>query len=498
MLIPPKNEGMLVLDKKAFDKELTVTAIKIDVKKSSLFMKTLADYLLNMKRYQNIIEDPEYIPLNIEQNTENKKRKKNNSPTKYILLSPNIKQDLSNLPENKQKFIKDECIEIKTYSFIVDYEYWSTDDILRSIIPEKYQIPGSFETVGHIAHLNLRDEYLPYKKIIGEIILDKNKHIKTVVNKTGKIDNTFRFFEMELLAGVWDMNAELKESNCTFKFDFSKVYWNSRLQGEHERLVKKFKKNEFICDVMAGVGPFALPAAKNKGSIVFANDLNPKSYEYLLKNVENNKLVNKVFSYNLDGREFIKSSLSYLNDKTIQKQIIEQRKKDKIEAIRKKFKKHNIKNSNEKIDKDNSYEDDVDLFKTENDSPILFQHYVMNLPAIAIEFLDAFRGIFKDYKDKIKIDKFPIIHCHCFSAAEDRHAEIKNRVENALGHSLDEKYIKEIYFVRSVAPNKDMYCISFTLPPEVAFMDENESESKKRKSDLSELNNKQVKISKIN
>jgi len=80
---------------------------------------------------------------------------------------------------------------------------------------------------------------------------------------------------MELLAGVWDMNAELvifltifykikyffikdiiyfyiyiglqKESNCTFQFDFSKVYWNSRLQGEHERLVKKFKKNEFIC-----------------------------------------------------------------------------------------------------------------------------------------------------------------------------------------------------------------------------------------------------------
>ncbi|OUM67506.1 hypothetical protein PIROE2DRAFT_39963 [Piromyces sp. E2] len=318
-------------------------------------------------------------------------------------------------------------MEIKNYTFIVDYEYWSTDDILRSIIPEEYQIPGSFETVGHIAHLNLREEYLPYKKIIGEIILDKNKHIKTVVNKTGKIDNTFRFFEMELLAGIWDMNAELKESNCTFQFDFSKVYWNSRLQGEHERLVKKFKKNEFICDVMAGVGPFALPAAKNKGSIVFANDLNPKSYEYLKKNVENNKLVNKVFSYNLDGRDFIKNSLSYLNDKSIQKKVIEQ---------------------------------------------LLFQHYVMNLPAIAIEFLDAFRGIFKEYKDKIKFEQFPTIHCHCFSNAEDRHAEIKNRVEAALGHSLDEKYIKEIYFVRSVAPNKDMYCISFVLPPEVAFMDE--------------------------
>jgi len=47
-----------------------------------------------MKRYQNIIEDPEYIPPKIEQEVENKKRKKNNSPTKYILLSPDINQGI--------------------------------------------------------------------------------------------------------------------------------------------------------------------------------------------------------------------------------------------------------------------------------------------------------------------------------------------------------------------------------------------------------------------
>lgn len=138
---------------------------------------------------------------------------------------------------------------------------------------------------------------------------------------------------------------------------------------------------------MAGVGPFALPAAKNKGSIVFANDLNPKSYEYLKKNVENNKLVNKVFSYNEDGRDFIKNSLKYLNDKSIQEKVIEQRKKDKIEALRKKFKKQNIKNSKDNYEKEIIEENNENIFETENDSPVLFQHYVMNLPAIAIEFL---------------------------------------------------------------------------------------------------------------
>ena len=45
-------------------------------------------------------------------------------------------------------------------------------------------------------------------------------------------------------------------------------------------------------DVFAGVGPFALPSAK-KGSIVYANDLNPSSYEWLNENVKLNKVKKK-------------------------------------------------------------------------------------------------------------------------------------------------------------------------------------------------------------
>ena len=79
------------------------------------------------------------------------------------------------------------------------------------------------------------------------------------------------------------------ESDCRFTFDFSCVYWNSRLQTEHARLVDMFQPHELVADVFAGVGPFALPAAK-KGCAVLANDLNPESYKYLTLNIKDNKV----------------------------------------------------------------------------------------------------------------------------------------------------------------------------------------------------------------
>jgi tRNA G37 N-methylase Trm5 len=101
------------------------------------------------------------------------------------------------------------------------------------------------------------------------------------------------------------MNVEIREGDCTFRFDYSKVYWNSRLQTEHKRLVDMFNPGDVVCDVMAGVGPFAVPAGK-KGVFVWANDLNPNSYAALKEAVVRNKVSLLSFSFRL----FCSSSLS--------------------------------------------------------------------------------------------------------------------------------------------------------------------------------------------
>lgn len=153
------------------------------------------------------------------------------------------------------------------------------------------EVPQSFSQAGHLAHLNLRSQYAPYKHLIASVITDKNPRITTVVNKLEDVgtESEFRTFPMEVLAGPPDTEVEVSESGCTFQFDFAKVYWNTRLGEEHERLFSKFKPGEAVADVMAGVGPFAIPAGK-KRVFVWANDLNPESYKSLKNNIKLNKV----------------------------------------------------------------------------------------------------------------------------------------------------------------------------------------------------------------
>lgn len=134
------------------------------------------------------------------------------------------------------------------YTITLGFEHYTTQEVLEKVLPEGIDVPSSFETVGHVAHVNLRDEHEPFKSLIGHVILEKNVHIRTVVNKVGSIDNTFRFFNMEVIAGENLTKVKVYEEGCQFEFDYAKVYWNSRLQFEHRRLVQLMNPGSYICN----------------------------------------------------------------------------------------------------------------------------------------------------------------------------------------------------------------------------------------------------------
>ncbi|RIA96453.1 Met-10+ like-protein [Glomus cerebriforme] len=414
MIPPPIQRGMTVLNRDLFRRDVSVIGVRVPTSLTAKFLKVLNKELFNQPKLRNVVEDP------------------GSNLSKIVLMNLNVQSlDLSNISNEAKDFINTEGLGVVKHSIELKYDYWGVDDILKAILPEGSESPSSFTQIGHIAHINLRDEFLPWKHIIGQVILDKTPNILTVVNKTDIIDSTYRFFKMEILAGENNMIAEVKESNCRFRFDFSQVYWNSRLHTEHDRLVKMFKKGEYICDVFAGVGPFAIPTAK-KGCIVYANDLNPMSYKYLQENILLNKVNNKIHPYNLDGRDFIKKAVQDLENS--------------LNVV------GETKASSE--------------FRT-------FNHFIMNLPATAIEFLDVFKGLYKDKESSIKnphVD-LPMIHCHCFSKSVTPETEIIERINSIITYPMQADKFK-IHFVRKVAPNKDMFCVSFRLSQEVAFANE--------------------------
>ena len=82
------------------------------------------------------------------------------------------------------------------------------------------------------------------------------------------------------------------------------MFWNSRLQHEHERIIRLLTKDSLgflvvvfknvlilVFDACAGIGPFVLPAGKQKRCrVVYANDLNPESIIWLKTNIEINNV----------------------------------------------------------------------------------------------------------------------------------------------------------------------------------------------------------------
>lgn len=492
-LKPPRNEGMTKLDKSKFLVTKKVWALLLpEIRYINEFIgrkkPSSSSIALSIPQKPSLVEytkeelsDEEYKKISLKNTklkalllkddirvTENDERGLNTEPE---LLKCNV-------PKSTYKRLKEIGAIYKIHTLNFDFDYWPYDDILKAILPDSLveQCPSAFTVAGHLAHLNLKEQYMPYRHIIGEVILEKFPNIKTVVNKTNNITSEFRTFEMEILAGEDNLVVTQKESGCQFTFDFGKVYWNSRLATEHERLIKSFGTGKIVCDVMGGVGPFAIPAGK-KPCLVFANDLNPESFKYLKMNINQNKVDQFVKPSNLDGREFIRKSPQLIAE--FQRSTPYIKYTDKSQGPGKRQKK-------QVSDEDQDAQPSKKRKQLQFDVPLFPSHYVMNLPDSAITFVDSYVGLYTNgypnmTKEQIKNlpgYKLPIINVHHFEKYKEDEVEgdiekelekrIHSKIVNQLNYDIPVSDIK-YHVVRQVAPCKLMYCISFKLPEDVAF-----------------------------
>lgn len=105
---------------------------------------------------------------------------------RYILFN----RATTSFPEEATKIVKElglnESEVLSSFEVTFGYDQMTTgllphlphlpliplDEVLKKLLPPGLDLVTGFEAIGHIAHMNLREDCLPYKYIIGKVILD--------------------------------------------------------------------------------------------------------------------------------------------------------------------------------------------------------------------------------------------------------------------------------------------------------------------------------------
>jgi len=172
---------------------------------------------------------------------------------------------------------------------------------LRGTISEEdlSRISNRFHVIGDVAIVSVPPELKGCKNDIASAIISRCKNIKTVLNKTSKLEGERRVASFELLAGVGTVTLH-REFGFAYRLDVAKVFFNSHLSHERNRIASKVQPGETVLIPFCGVGPFVVPLAA-KGSRVFALESNPEACRWLAENIRLNGVVDDVVIINGDA-----------------------------------------------------------------------------------------------------------------------------------------------------------------------------------------------------
>lgn len=154
----------------------------------------------------------------------------------------------------------------------------------------------SFNILGNIAIVNFSDSVSSLdKRKFAKHILDKNKNIKTVLEKSGKFSGRLRKMQTRYLAGEKNKEVLYKENNCSFRFNIDRTYFSPRLSNERKEIASFIKRDSEVLVMFAGVAPFSIVIAKNsKSKKVYSNEINREANKYAELNAEINGVRNKI------------------------------------------------------------------------------------------------------------------------------------------------------------------------------------------------------------
>jgi len=161
----------------------------------------------------------------------------------------------------------------------------------------------SYERLGDVVILDEDDEERAREIAAG--VVESALPVETVLNRASKVQGELRVREWDVLVGS-STETTHREYGCEYRLDLAEVYFSPRLATERHRVTSQVESGERVFDMFAGVGPFAIPAAK-RGATAVGVDLNPVAVRYMRENAERNGVADAVTAIEGDVRDVVAS-----------------------------------------------------------------------------------------------------------------------------------------------------------------------------------------------
>jgi tRNA (guanine37-N1)-methyltransferase len=191
-----------------------------------------------------------------------------------------------------------ELVEKKPLTDISDYELVEMEFEQEPPITTPESILGyqpSFEVVGDIAIVEQEDV-----ELVAAALMSSCKNIRSVITPVSDVEGEFRTRRFRHVAGEERTITVHREHGLGYRVDLEGAYFTPRLGTERLRIARQVGPGDFVLDMFAGVGPFALLLA-HRGAKVVAIDKNPVAVKYLREN----KILNRIDLEILVGDAYI-------------------------------------------------------------------------------------------------------------------------------------------------------------------------------------------------
>lgn len=167
---------------------------------------------------------------------------------------------------------------------------------VRSALPMRWEFVGNIAIIKHFVGLEGREAE------IGEAYAGELGARTVCVDMSG-VSGELRVPDMKIIFGT-ETEAVRRENGILFRFDVTKVMFSSGNIDERERMEKLDCTGETVVDMFAGIGYFTLPLARFANpDMVIAVEKNLDAFEYLVSNIEENGVSDRVTPVLGDNRD---------------------------------------------------------------------------------------------------------------------------------------------------------------------------------------------------